>query len=275
MATDPDCDRVGVAVLHDGAYRLLSGNEVGVLLLDFICRSREAAGTMPKNPIAIKTIVSTPLAAAVAKSHGVEMINVLTGFKFIGEQITLLEEKGEEERYIFGFEESCGYMSGTHVRDKDAVNACMLLAELTAACKEIGLTVADRLEEIYGAHGFYESSLLEFAMDGETGMSRIKRIMCALREKPPQELFHAPIAETADYLSSRRLADGRESKIDLPKADVLEFVFRDGSSIIARPSGTEPKLKVYFAVSGATREASAGAARMLREELKGLIDGIA
>jgi phosphoglucomutase len=275
MATDPDCDRVGVAVLHDGAYRLLSGNEVGVLLLDFICRSREAAGTMPQNPVAVKTIVSSPLAAAIAKKHGVEMINVLTGFKFIGEQITRLAEKGEEARYIFGFEESCGYMSGAHVRDKDAVNACMLLAELAAACKEEGLTIVDRLEAIYRAYGFYESSLLEFTMDGESGMRRIERIMRTLRETPASECFRAPVAETADYLSSRRFADGRESAIDLPKSDVLEFVFRDGSGVIARPSGTEPKLKIYLSVCGATREASAAAAQALRDELKTLIDGIA
>jgi phosphoglucomutase len=275
MATDPDCDRVGVAVLHDGAYRLLNGNEVGILLLDFICEAREAAGTMPKNPVAVKTIVSSPLAAAIAKKHGVETINVLTGFKFIGERITRLEARGEADRYIFGFEESCGYMSGTHVRDKDAVNACMLIAEFAAACKENGVTPIDRLEAIYREYGFFESSLLEFVMDGESGMNRIGRIMRALRETPPQTLFRAPVAETADYLSSRRLADGRESGIDLPKSDVLEFVFRDGNGIIARPSGTEPKLKIYLSVSGATREAATAADRALREELNALIDGIA
>jgi phosphoglucomutase len=275
MATDPDCDRVGVAALHEGAYRLLTGNEVGVLLLDFICRSREAAGTMPENPVAVKTIVSSPLASAVAARYGVAMINVLTGFKFIGQQITRLAEKGEADRYIFGFEESCGYMSGAHVRDKDAVNACVLIAELAAACKEEGLTLADRLEEICRTYGFCENSLLEFAMDGESGMKRIGRIMRALREGAPQALFRAPVAETTDYLSSRRrTADGRESGTDLPKADVLEFVFSDGSSVIVRPSGTEPKLKIYAAVSGATREASVSAARALREELAALIDGI-
>ncbi|MDR2132815.1 MAG: phospho-sugar mutase [Clostridiales Family XIII bacterium] len=276
MATDPDCDRVGVAALHEGAYKLLTGNEVGVLLLDFICRSREAAGTMPKNPVAVKTIVSTPLATAIAKRHGVETINVLTGFKFIGEQITRLEEKGEAERYIFGFEESCGYMSGAHVRDKDAVNACVLIAELAAACKEDGITIIDRLEAIYREYGFCDNSLLEFAAAGESGMRRIGRIMRALRERPPGELFRAPVAETLDYLVSRRLAaDGSESGIDLPKADALEFVFEDGSSVIARPSGTEPKLKIYPSVSGATREAAASAARALRNELSALIDGIA
>ncbi|MDR2295987.1 MAG: phospho-sugar mutase, partial [Clostridiales Family XIII bacterium] len=233
MATDPDCDRVGVAVWHDGAYRLLTGNEVGVLLLDFICASRTAAGTMPKRPLAVKTIVSSPLATTVAARYGVEMINVLTGFKFIGRRITRLEELGEAERYIFGFEESCGYMSGTHVRDKDAVNACMLIAELAAACKEEGLTIVDRLEAIYRSCGFCENALLEFTMEGESGMHRIGRIMRALRERPPEALFRAPVAEKADCLSSRRIAaDGRESGMDLPKADVLEFVFRDGSSVI-------------------------------------------
>jgi phosphoglucomutase len=274
MATDPDCDRVGVAVLHEGAYRLLSGNEVGVLLFDFICRSRTAAGTMPEAPVAVKTIVSSPLASAIAGRYGVEMINVLTGFKFVGEQITLLEEKGEEERYIFGFEESCGYMSGAHVRDKDAVNACMLIAELAAECKDRGITLVCRLEDIYREYGFYENSLLEFAMDGESGMNRIQRIMRELRERAPQDLFAAPVAETVDYLSSLRLSDGRESGIKLPKSDVIEFVFRDGGDVIVRPSGTEPKLKIYLAVSGATRETSAAAARALGDEIRAIIDGI-
>jgi phosphoglucomutase len=162
------------------------------------------------------------------------------------------------------------------VRDKDAVNACVLIAELAAACKEEGLTIVDRLDAIYRDYGFCENALLEFAADGESGMNRIRRIMGALRERPPQELFRAPVAETADYLvSRRRAADGSEGAIDLPKADVLEFVFRDGSSVIARPSGTEPKLKIYLAVSGATREASVSAAQALRGELKALIDGIA
>jgi phosphoglucomutase len=275
MATDPDCDRVGVAVSAGGEYRLLSGNEVGVLLLDFVCGSRKAAGTLPQKPVVVKTIVSSSLAEAVAGKYGAETVNVLTGFKFIGEQITKLEEKGEADRYIFGFEESCGYLSGTHVRDKDAVNACMLIAELAAECKEKGLTIADRLEEIYREYGFYETSLLEFVMDGESGMHRIGRIMSALRERPPQECFRAPVAAKADYLSSRRLADGRESVINLPKSDVLEFVFRDGTGVIARPSGTEPKLKIYLSVFGETREVSASAAQTLKSELKSLIDGIA
>jgi phosphoglucomutase len=275
MATDPDCDRVGVAAFHDGEYGLLTGNEVGVLLFDFICRSRTAAGSMPENPIAVKTVVSGPLASAIAAKYGVELRDVLTGFKFIGEQITLLEEKGEEGRYIFGFEESCGYMSGSHVRDKDAVNACVLIAELTAECKEDGISVVDRLESLYREYGFYESSLLEFAMDGESGMNRIKRIMNAFREGTAKESFSAPVAETADYLTSRRVANGRESVIDLPKSDMLEFVFEGGGGVIMRPSGTEPKLKLYLTVSGATREASAEATRALRAELKSLIDGVA
>jgi phosphoglucomutase len=274
MATDPDCDRVGVAVSHGGEYTLLNGNEVGVLLFDFICRSRTASGTMPRAPVAVKTIVSSPLASVIADKYGVKMINVLTGFKFVGEQITLLEEKGEAERYIFGFEESCGYMSGSHVREKDAVNACMLIAELAAECKERGLTLVDRLEEIYREYGFYESSLLEFAMDGESGMNRIKRIMTALRKDRAQDFFSRPVAETTDYLTSRRFADGAESVTDLPKSDVLEFVFKDAGSAIVRPSGTEPKLKIYLAASGATKDAAASAARTLGDEFRAAINGI-
>ncbi|MDR3295755.1 MAG: phospho-sugar mutase [Clostridiales Family XIII bacterium] len=278
LATDPDCDRVGVAVFHKGEYRLLSGNEAGILLLDFICRSRKAAGTMPARPVAVKTIVSSPMAAAVASAYGVETVNVLTGFKFIGEQISLLAEKGEADRYIFGFEESCGYMSGTHVRDKDAVNACMLLAELAAECKAAGTTVAGRMEELYETYGYYENSLLEFTMEGEAGMERIGRVMACLRSTLPETLFGAPVAEYADYLSSERRTgadgSGHIEAIDLPQSDVLEYIFTDGGAVIVRPSGTEPKLKIYLAVKGATGADANAATRTLKDLLKKQIDSI-
>jgi phosphoglucomutase len=275
LATDPDCDRVGVAALHEGAYRLLNGNEVGILLIDFICEARKAAGTMPERPVAVKTIVSSPMAAAVAAAYGVETVNVLTGFKFIGEQITLLEKEGEAGRYIFGFEESCGYLSGAHVRDKDAVNACLLIAEMAAARKSGGLDLVDRLEALYKKHGFYESSLLEFTMEGAEGMARIGRVMAALRRAPAGGPFKRPAAEFADYLSSvKRRTGGAEETLRLPKADVLEYLFDGGSSVIVRPSGTEPKLKIYLDVSGETREASRRAAAELGEDLKRIINGI-
>jgi phosphoglucomutase len=235
---------------------------------------------MPERPVAVKTIVSTPMASAVARTYGVEMIDVLTGFKFIGEQITLLEEKGEADRYIFGFEESCGYMSGVHVRDKDAVNACMLIAELAAACKAEGVTIVDRLEALYERYGFFENSLLEFTMEGESGMARIARIMKTLREGAPAALFRRPAAEVADYLVSRRrliAADGgteREEPISLPRSDVLAYVFANGDSIIIRPSGTEPKLKIYLAVLGKTGADAENGTRTLQQALRALVDGI-
>ncbi|MDR1571384.1 MAG: phospho-sugar mutase [Clostridiales Family XIII bacterium] len=276
IATDPDCDRVGVAAFDGEGYRQLTGNETGVLLLDFICRMRIRNGTMPKAPVAVKTIVSSPMASVIAAAYGVEMLNVLTGFKFIGEQISLLEKKGEAGRYIFGFEESCGYMSGAHVRDKDAVNACVLIAELAAECKDAGLTVAGRLDELYRRHGFYESSLLEFAMEGETGMERLSRVMGRLRKGGADGVFSRPVAELSDYLSSRRLLarSGAEEAIGLPRSDVLEYVFDSGSSVIARPSGTEPKLKVYLAATGDTREAAAEETEGLRSEVRRIIDSI-
>ncbi|MDR0570523.1 MAG: phospho-sugar mutase [Clostridiales Family XIII bacterium] len=276
IGTDPDCDRLGVAVYHGGEYVQMTGNEVGVLLLDLVFRHRTRAGTLPDRPMAVMTIVSTPLAAVLAESYGAEVVKVLTGFKYIGEQITLLEGKGEEGRYVFGFEESCGYMSGTHCRDKDAVNACLLMVELAADCKEQGKTVIDRLEEIYGEYGHYENSLAEFTMDGAAGMERIARIMKALRERPAAGLFPKAVAETADYLALERveLSSGRRTAIDLPKSDVLEYVFEGGGSVIARPSGTEPKLKVYFAARGESREAAAAETKVLREAVARLVEEI-
>jgi phosphoglucomutase len=276
LATDPDCDRVGVAVFVGERYRQLTGNEIGVLLLDFICRTRIKNGTMPEAPVAIKTIVSSPLAAVVAAEYGVEMLNVLTGFKFIGEQISLLEKKGEADRYIFGFEESCEYMSGAHVRDKDAVNACVLIVELAAECKDQGLTIIEKMDELYRRHGFYESSLLEFSMEGEAGMERLARVMSVLRENGVNGIFSGSVAEFSDYLSSRRVhvKSGGYEAIRLPRSDVLEYVFGNGSSVIARPSGTEPKLKIYLAAIGKTREAANVETEYLRGEVKHIIDSI-
>jgi phosphoglucomutase len=276
LATDPDCDRLGIAVLHNGEYVQFTGNETGVVLLDFVLRSRSKNGSLPEKPVVVKTIVSTPLATALATDFGAEMINVLTGFKFIGEQITILKNQGDEHRYIFGFEESCGYMSGVHVRDKDAVNASLLLVELAAECKEQGKTVVDRLEEIYEKYGYYESSLLEFTMEGSSGMERIGHIMKTLRTRDAVNLFTVKTAETADYLLSERriTADSSKSVINLPKSDVLEYVLDDGGSIIVRPSGTEPKLKIYLAAKGNSRELAAEKTALLKNEVGNLIEGI-
>ncbi|MBD5093992.1 MAG: phospho-sugar mutase [Subdoligranulum sp.] len=248
LGTDPDCDRMGAAV-PDGAggYRLLTGNEMGVLLLDYICRTRAANGTMPARPVAVTTIVSTDMAAPVAAKYGVELRRTLTGFKYIGEQIGLLEAEGYPERFLFGFEESYGYLSGTHVRDKDAVNAVMLACECAAWYAAKGMTLLDALQALYAEFGFYRSALRSVSFAGESGMKAMRGIMARLRGKPPAEIAGYAVEGMTDYQSG---ATG------LPKADVLEYRLSGGAKLIVRPSGTEPKIKVYFsAVGGSEAEA--------------------
>ena len=246
LATDPDCDRVGAAVKTALGYRLISGNEMGVLLLDFVCRMRTANGTMPRCPVAVKTIVTTPMAAKVAAHYGVELIDVLTGFKFIGEQIGLLEKKGEESRYIFGFEESYGYLSGSFVRDKDAVNASLLICEMFAWYKAQGKTLADVLDELYQAYGFYETKLLSFTFNGAVGFERMQKLMSQLRDMPPASLAGQTVTQMLDY---------DRDDTGLPRSNVLRFLLADGEAVV-RPSGTEPKLKVYLTAAKGNREES-------------------
>ena len=246
LATDPDCDRVGAAVKTAEGYTLISGNEMGVLLLDFICKMRLAGGTMPEHPVAVKTIVTTPMAAKIAAHYGVELIDVLTGFKFIGEQIGLLEEKGETDRYIFGFEESYGYLSGSFVRDKDAVNASLLICEMFAWYKAQGKSLVDVLNELYERYGFYETKLLSFTFDGAAGFSCMQELMSALRKDPPEELAGGAVTRVLDYDR-----DGT----GLPRSNVLRFIMADGEAVV-RPSGTEPKLKVYLTAARGDREMS-------------------
>ena len=266
LATDPDCDRVGAAVRDGDRYTLITGNEMGVLLFDFICKMRIESGTMPKNPVAVKTIVTTPMAARLAEHYGVTLIDVLTGFKFIGEQIGLLEKRGEAERYIFGFEESYGYLSGSFVRDKDAVNASLLICEMFAWYKAQGKSLVDVLRELYGQYGYYQNRLLSFAFEGAQGFEAMKRIMKELRENPPAKMLDLPVAATGDYLHSViRYADGRKERIDLPESDVLRFWLDGGMEAVVRPSGTEPKFKIYVTAVAATCEESCAAAQRLAE----------
>ncbi len=263
LATDPDCDRVGIAVRQGGEYRLLSGNEVGVLLLDYIARGRLQAGTMPQSPIAVKTIVTTDMAERVAAEYGVALKNVLTGFKFIGEQIGFLEQKGQESRYIFGFEESYGYLSGGYVRDKDAVVASMLICEMARYYKKQGKTLCDVMEALYQKHGYYQNRLLSFSFEGAGGMARMKAMMQGLRDNAPRQIAGARVCGWSDYLSSVRWEDGKTAKIDLPQSDVLEYRMDSGAKLIVRPSGTEPKMKAYLSVKGENRAASDAAAGQL------------
>lgn len=256
LATDPDCDRVGIAVNTGDDYKLLSGNDVGALLLDFVLSRRKANGTLPQKPIAVKTIVTTELCRKIAADYGCELRDVLTGFKFIGEQITQLEEKCEENRFVFGFEESYGYLGGTYVRDKDAVIASMLICEMVAFYKAKGLLLTDVLEELYKKYGYYFCSQKSFTCEGESGMKRIAGIMDTLRRDTPAEIAGERVVRADDYEKSvsRNLENGTESKITLPVSNVLCYYMADGSSLIVRPSGTEPKIKLYIGSVGVTEE---------------------
>lgn len=274
LATDPDCDRVGAAVRDGEEYALITGNEMGMLLFDFICQMRIANGTMPKNPVAVKTIVTTPMAARLAQHYGVELIDVLTGFKFIGEQIGLLEKKNEVERYIFGFEESYGYLSGTFVRDKDAVNASLLICEMFAWYRAQGKSLMDVLRELYSQYGYYQSRLLSFAFDGAEGFAAMQRFMGGLRERPPVRILDLEVTAVGDYLHSFiQHADGCRETIALPASNVLRFWLKGGSQIVVRPSGTEPKLKVYVTTVADTCQASSELAARLADDFEERIHG--
>ena len=243
LATDPDADRVGIAIrCPDGSYELVSGNEVGVLLLDYICQGRIEKGTMPANPVAVKSIVSTPLADAVAKSYGVEMRNVLTGFKWIGDQIARLEAAGHVDRFIFGFEESYGYLAGPYVRDKDAIIGSMLICEMAAYYRSIGSSIKERLEEIYAKFGRYLNKVDSFEFPGLSGMEKMAGIMDGLRKNPPAEIGGYKVASVTDYQDTE--------KTGLPKANVLIYALEGGATVVVRPSGTEPKIKTYFTTLG-------------------------
>ena len=243
LATDPDADRVGIAIkCPDGSYELVSGNEVGVLLLDYICQGRIENGTMPKNPVAVKSIVSTPLAEAVAKHYGVELRNVLTGFKWIGDQIAQLEAAGEVDRFIFGFEESYGYLAGPYVRDKDAIIGSMLICEMAAYYRSIGSSIKERLEAIYAQYGRYLNKVDSYEFPGLSGMDKMAGIMDSLRKNPPADFAGYKVISVTDYQ--------QPEKTGLPAANVLIYGLEGGATVVVRPSGTEPKIKTYFTTLG-------------------------
>lgn len=261
LATDPDADRVGIAVPDGkGGYALFSGNEVGAMLLEYICEQRIQKGTMPKHPVAVKTIVTTDIVEAICKAYGVELIEVLTGFKFIGEQIGFLEAKGEEDRYIFGFEESYGYLAGSYVRDKDAVVASMLICEMAAYYRTKGISMMQARENLYQKYGVYVHTQHSFTFEGESGMIRMQNIMEHLRTNRPEQIDNLKVIQFADYEKqvSIDLTTGTETAITLPKSNVLSFTLEQGAKVIIRPSGTEPKIKAYYTTTAAT-EAEAAA----------------
>ena len=243
LATDPDADRVGIAMkCPDGSYELVSGNEVGALLLDYICAGRIEKGTMPEKAVAVKSLVSTPLADAIAAHYGVEMRNVLTGFKWIGDQIAQLEAAGEVDRFIFGFEESYGYLAGPYVRDKDAVIGSMLICEMAAYYRSIGSSLKQRMEEIYAEYGRYLNKTDSYEFPGLSGMDKMAGIMADLRQNPPAAIGEYKVVKVTDYQ--------KPEETGLPAANVLTYDLEGGAQAIVRPSGTEPKIKTYFTTLG-------------------------
>ena len=253
LATDPDCDRVGIAVKDkSGDYRLLTGNQVGLLLLDYICAQRVKHGRMPENPVMVKTIVTMDMAQRIAEHYGLKTVNVLTGFKFIGEQIGLLERQGREDSFVFGFEESYGYLTGTYVRDKDGVNGAYMICEMFSFYASRGVSLLEKLEELYRTYGYCLNTLHSFEFEGSAGFARMQNIMASFRGGIT-EFGGKKVTKLLDYSLG---LDG------LPKSDVLKFLLEDHCSIVVRPSGTEPKLKIYVSVSA---EDEASAARLERE----------
>ena len=262
LATDPDCDRVGVAVRdHKGEYTLLSGNETGLLLLDYVCARRKALGTMPEEPVFMKTIVTTAMAERIASCYGVKTVNVLTGFKFIGEQLGFLEAEGKEDSFIFAFEESYGYLSGSYVRDKDGVGASLLICEMAAFYKSRGISLAEKLEELYRTYGYCLDTQHCYEFEGAQGSEQMAEIMKRFRENP----FFLGEKRIVSFLDYRDGLDG------LPKSDVVRFSLEDGCSVVVRPSGTEPKIKVYVSVRGESRGAAAQAEGEIVKEIEQVI----
>ncbi|WP_432407060.1 phospho-sugar mutase [Wukongibacter sp. M2B1] len=249
IGTDPDCDRVGAVVKNrDGRYQVLTGNQTGALLVNYILSSMDS---IPENSVVIKTIVTSELGSSIAKEYGVETINTLTGFKFIGEKIKEFEEKGNRN-FIIGYEESYGYLVGTDVRDKDAVVSSLLIAEMAAYYKSKNMTLLDALEDLYKKHGYYKEALKSIVLKGKEGLEKIDMIMDGLRNTPPLEIFNIKVEIIRDYLNGRAnlILENEQKELDLPKSNVLHFTLEDGSWFAVRPSGTEPKIKIYFSVVG-------------------------
>lgn len=270
LATDPDCDRVGTAVKSGDGYVLLSGNEMGMLLFDYICKRRIAMDKMPAKPVAVKTIVTTDMLQKIAEDYGVLVIDVLTGFKYIGEQIGLLEDQGEGERYIFGFEESYGYLSGGYVRDKDGVNASLLICEMFAYYKAHNQSLIEVMNGLYKKYGYCLNTLRSYQFEGAEGFHRMNRIMEALREDMPSDILGLKVAAIYDYQEKFKVyPDGKKKPIlGLPKSNVLKIILEGSVSFVMRPSGTEPKLKIYLSVSAENSKLSVELEQKLAREIE-------
>ena len=266
VATDPDCDRCRCAAKGANGYVALSGNEAGILLLDYIAKRKTELGTMPKDPVAVTTIVSTVMVDDIAKDYGIEMRRVLTGFKYIGEQIALLEKDGQTDRYLFGFEESCGYLTGAYVRDKDGVNATLLMCEMALYYKSKGLTLLDVLDGLRKKYGYYKEGLLNFAFEGAEGAIKMKSIIEELRNNPPKTLSGSKVVSVKDYHKAGLREGEYNDNTGLPDSNVLEFVAENGAKVIVRPSGTEPKMKAYLSVVGKTEKEAEELLALLKKD---------
>lgn len=258
LGTDPDCDRVAVAVPVEGGFRKLSGNELGCLLLDYILGTMQKAGTLPADPVAVRSIVSTPMADKIAASYGVKMRRVLTGFKYIGGEILALEQKHEENRFVFGFEESCGYLKGTYARDKDAVVASMLTCDLAAALKREGTNLAEHMDALYSRFGWHEARVLSCELQGPDAMEISAGFMAQMRRELPKAVCGIAVTSVTDYQTrvTRDLVHGTEEAVTLPKSNVLVLQLGEKGTVILRPSGTEPKVKIYLTAVDADRAAA-------------------
>ena len=259
LATDPDCDRVGIAVPDkSGELVLMSGNEVGAMLLNYILSERKAKGTLPETAIAVKSFVSTDLAEVIAKKYNCTFKNLLTGFKYIGELITNLEDEGRASDFVMGFEESYGYLAGTHARDKDAVVTSMLICEMAAYYKSKGMNLVDVMNSLYDEFGYYGNVVESYTFEGAAGMEKMAGIMDTLRAEPPKEIAGLKVTAVSDYKTSKTtFTDGKTEVIDLPKSNVLAFALEGGNKVIVRPSGTEPKIKAYITAIGESKEGAA------------------
>lgn len=271
LGTDPDCDRVAIAVPDGDGFRKLSGNELGCMLLEYILKTRSARGDLPEGCEAVRSIVTTPMTDAIARAYGCDMKAVLTGFKYIGGEILELEQKQEEKRFVFGFEESCGYLKGTYARDKDAVVASMLVCEMAASLKQEGLTVLEALDRLYRTYGFYQAKVQSVELTGSDAMEKAAAIMENIRKEVPASIGGAAVTELRDYRAriSRNLVTGQETPITLPKSNVLEMILGDRGSVIARPSGTEPKIKYYYTSVASTREEAVAQLDAMVQQMQG------
>lgn len=269
LGTDPDCDRVAIAVPEGDGFKKISGNELGCLLLDYILKARTALNNIPEGAITVRSIVSSPLADRIAETYGVTMKSVLTGFKYIGGEILALENVGQQDKFIFGFEESCGYLKGTYARDKDAVVASMLVCELAAALKKEGKSILDALNALYETYGHYLAYVQNIELTGADAMEKAANMMADLRTSVPESIGGAQVTVVRDYRTSisKDVQTGEESVIDLPKSNVLEFILGTAGSVIARPSGTEPKVKFYYTAVAESREAATALLEAMKAQM--------